>query len=312
MSDKSSRAWDLFCELQPPEPYVHELPAPDDEVAGALREIFGRLRNNPNEVQGGSVTLTTTHSELPSVHLAFDCFARAHGIEARLEVRCENDRPELRAPKDHVDFTLFAWDDRAPRPNVAPPDPRAQQAIAEIARGRYNLELWAPAAEKLAQQLGVQWVPQLVSTMAYPPELPTPETDPIGWIQRVQIAAALAIAYVETEWNDSTRKRTLYSLALGPNDTSVDAAVIAMGWIARTNAEARRDIEPFFAWLEQATVTGAPPSYERALLHAWHGLGSLDPDTAQRLDEKLQSIRSRVSERPPGPNPSGNGAHASL
>jgi tetratricopeptide (TPR) repeat protein len=313
LSESSPRAWELFSEIQTPEPYVHVLPPPIDEAAEALREIFAQIKDNPSEAQGNTITLTSTQPEVPSVHLAFDLFTRAHDIQAKLEVRSDNAvSPDPRLPKDHVDFTLFAWDGGTPHANVPPPDDRARDAIAEIARERYNLELWAPAAEKLAQEIGAAWAPQVVSVMAHPPPLSGKDSDPFGWIQRVQIAAALTIAYIDSEWEGSIRKRTLYSLALGPNDWSVDAALIAMGWLARSNPEARRDIEPFFAWLEQSIPPGGHVSYELPLIHAWLALGSLDPETAQRLDEKLQAIHSRPNVRTPDAQPGGNGAHASV
>jgi hypothetical protein len=64
----------------------------------------------------------------------------------------------------------------------------------------------------------------------------------------VQIAAALTIAWLEEEepWKDSLRRRVLLDLAIGPQDWTVSAAIIALMGIAQTDADRQEEVFRFY------------------------------------------------------------------
>jgi hypothetical protein len=106
-------------------------------------------------------------------------------------------------------------------------------AIAAIAIKPYALSVWDKDAKALAAQMGPAWLNQLLFTMVQPPNLPQLDHDPFFWVQKCQIAIALVVANLDPGWEGSARKRALESLARGPVDWTIDAAVIAMGWLAK-------------------------------------------------------------------------------
>ncbi|HEY1015645.1 MAG TPA: hypothetical protein VGE07_23245, partial [Herpetosiphonaceae bacterium] len=93
----------------------------------------------------------------------------------------------------------------------------------------------------------------LLAVMTHPPQRPADM--PIWvWIQRVQWAAAFILAWIDEGWDGSLRKRALVSLAYGPLDWSIGAAVAALGQIARNEPL----LAPAIAEIYQQLLTHAP------------------------------------------------------
>jgi tetratricopeptide (TPR) repeat protein len=300
LGQKNGRAWDLFCQISPPEPYVHEHPGPGDATAHALRGVMRQIEKNPASASGGNVSLSVTHPESPSVLTAFRLWSEARRVTLSLAVEVERvQAPDPRAPKGQVEIVLWAFDGPRARPNVPAPDPRCAQAVAAIAREPYNLELWEAPARSLAEQMGPGWAQQLALTMVHPPPLPSPDFDPFDWVFRTQIAAALVIAHLDQGWEGSIRKRALTSIALGPTDWATDAAIIALGWLGRGDEAIRRDVDQLFGWLEQQIPKDGFTCWEYPLVCSWLAMGGHDEAAKKRLLDWRAAVGTKVHERAP-------------
>ncbi|MCC7539658.1 MAG: tetratricopeptide repeat protein [Deltaproteobacteria bacterium] len=301
----SGRAWDLFCRIRKAEPYLHFLPPPGDATAHAVRDVMAHVRKDPTAARGGKVGLEVTHPESPSVVVAFRRFTEQLGVDVAVDLKFQRvQSPDPRAPKTDVTFALWRWNGMMPEPTCPPPDPRLGEAIANIAMIPYHLDFWAPRARELASQLGPAWRDQLLCAMAQPPALPQGWPDAFDWVRRCQVAAALVVAYLDGEWATGVRRKTLVDLACGPVDWTVDAAIVALAWIARHEPETRPDIESVFSWLEQKIPQEGFTCYAHPLVLCWLGLGGLDPVVEKRLlARKADLEKPRDAAPPPPPAP---------
>jgi tetratricopeptide (TPR) repeat protein len=89
---------------------------------------------------------------------------------------------------------------------------------------------------------------------------------------------------MDEPWPDSQRKKVLRSLALGPMDWTVDAALIALAAVARDEEDAEPEIVQLFRELRKGSSSDA--SYYGALL--WCGL---------RLPDLLEEERADIKQR---------------
>jgi hypothetical protein len=290
LGEHSERAWDLFCQIAPPEPYSEVVPEAADATANALRDVVRQMREDPDAAAGSRVALAVTHPEAPSVSTAFSLFRAALGVEIYFELTVERvQSPDPRMPKGAVDFVLWRYDENVPSPNLPPPDPRVTSAVAAIASARFGLEEWEERTRRLAAEMGPAWAEQLSAVMVHPPPLPSLDVDPVLWVQKTQLASALTIARLEPSFGGAS-KRALYSIALGPSDWSTDAALVALGSVARQDPDARKEIQGLFAWLEERVPEEGYTSWELALNAAWLGSGNLDDATRERLTAKRREL----------------------
>jgi tetratricopeptide (TPR) repeat protein len=286
MSATSPRARSLLFLLLGDRPYATWLPSPGDAVAHVARDLVAQLTQRPPPATGMGIDVHLPYMEAPSALAAFHLWTRARGwsnvgIAAKVEGVQD---PDPRYPKGPVDFALWTFDDKIPRPAVPAPDPRVQSAIAEIARTPFCLTFWEPRARALAAQMGPGWEQQLLCAMVHPPPLPSLDADPLAWVQKCQIAIALVIAYLDPAgW--SAAKRPLMSVALGPTDWITDAALVAIGWLAANDPAIRGEVEAFFARMESAIPRQGFTCWEYPLVNVWRNLGGHDPATQQRLDD---------------------------
>lgn len=280
------RARELWFRVVGDEPYFTWLPDAGDSTAFAARDIMQGLLRQPPPAGGLTINVPLTELEAPSALLAFHLFCNAQKYaNTRIQPIVERvQTPDPRQPRGQVDFLLWAYDDKTPRPNPPPPDPRVQSAIAGIAVKPFCLPMWDQAVAALGAQMGPSWAQQIVCAMVHPPALPEAHRDPINWVARCQVAAALVIAHLEPAWENSQRRRTLFSLALGQTDWTVDAAVVALGWIARKDPNVRRDVESLFAQMERQLPRQGYTCWEYPLVCVWRNLGGHDAETGKRLD----------------------------
>jgi tetratricopeptide (TPR) repeat protein len=297
MAEKLERATELYARIEPPRPYVNRLPSPGDAMVGALRNVLQFLEENPDKAAGGSVGITVTHPESPSALLGFQLWKTARNYQIGVDVKVEKvQQPDPRLPKSQVEYALWTWDGPNARPSVPAADPRAGEAVAQIAREPFDLTAWDGPARELAQRMGAPWMQQILCVMVHPPPLPDPATDPFSWVQRVQMAAALVIGHMgaaEEAWPNSQRRRALFTLACGPCDWTNDAAIVALAWLARGDQALRADVEGLFRFLESRVPNDGYVSFEHALCHAWLGLGGLEPAEKQRLEAWAQRIHEK-------------------
>lgn len=293
-AEHSGRAWQLLCDMEPQREYVHFLPGPGDASANALRNIVRDLTQHPERAQGGKLDMKITHPESPSVLLAFETWAKARNVQIGVGLQYEKaQQPDGRMPRGQVAFSLWRFDAQRGYPNVPAPDPRATEAVANIAKDTFVLERWDAAAKPLGAQMGPAWIEQLLSGMVYPPPLP-PNMDPFAWVQRMQVAAALVIARTDNSWSDQAgRKFALFNLARGPVDWTTDAAVIVLAWLTRDEPALRPDVEALFAELRASIPKEGYTSFERPLVMAWIAMGGHDKAKLDGFDAWLNDMDAR-------------------
>ncbi|MBN1947057.1 MAG: tetratricopeptide repeat protein [Bradymonadales bacterium] len=293
-AERSRRGWKLLCEVQPPHPYIHFLPGPVDQSADSLSAFMDRLAGQPSTPPSGRLTLTMACPESPSVITAFRLWCASRGIDVKVEIRVNRvPAPDPRVAKSPVELSLWRYEGATPISTIDPPDAQVVAAIAELAAEPYNLPLWEPQARQLASQLGTTRLLSLLGCMVHPPPLPE-GMNPFAWVQRVQQAAALVIAYLDSGWSDSLRKRALTALAIGPVDWCVDASLVALAWIAHQEQVARPDVEYLFGWLSsQLPGEGCASCYEYPLICSWLFLGT----QYEAARTRLVSWRKRLEEK---------------
>ncbi|GAB4113520.1 MAG: hypothetical protein OHK0013_48870 [Sandaracinaceae bacterium] len=164
---KSRRAQELYFRVVGDHPYFTWLPHPGDSTYFAARQVVADLTRRPPPPTGLGIDVHLQHMEAPSALRAFKLWTDArgwNGVGMRAKVEGVQ-QPDTRFAKGQVDFTLWAFDDKVPRPNCPAPDPRVAQAIAAIASKPYSLAVWEKDAQALAAQMGPAWLNQLLFTM---------------------------------------------------------------------------------------------------------------------------------------------------
>lgn len=286
LSGTNSRARALLFEIVGDRPFFTWLPAAGDSTAFAVRDITQQLSRKPPPATGMGIDIPLTYLEAPSAFTAFQLWTKARGwMSVGIAPKVESvQQPDPRFPRGAVDFVLWAFDDKRARPGVQPPDPRVHAAIASIATTPYSLPFWETAAQQLGAQMGTGWLHQLLCAMVHPPALPSAGMEPLGWVQKCQVATALVIAHLEPGWEGTQKKKALMSLALGPSDWIVDAAIVAMGWLATKDGAIRKDVEAFFAQLERQIPQQGFTCWEYPLVNVWKNLGEHPPETQKKLE----------------------------
>jgi len=260
-------------------PWLGYLPDPDDLPADA----------RPANADGDRLNLA--HLPAPSNYLAHDWLHR-------VTVRVEHDQtPDPRLPRGRVEHLLWRYDGDTPRVAMPPPAPDVGGALAGIATQQFRLEAWWGAARKLARQLGLTAVRDLLGAMVHPPNAGRMER-PAAWIYRVQLAAALTLAHLDGGWEDSVRRRALLSLVNGPMDWTVDAALVALAALARDEDDAADEIRGVFRDLLAATPADTPHCYYPALLWSMLRLPDLPDDERSEVRDRLREWHeARRAER---------------
>lgn len=258
--------------VRPHEPYVDYHPGPGDATAHFAEEAMRRAAGSPDAADGDRVTTTVSHIESPSVQIAWRLRMAEIGISLPFAPFYENvQQPDPRRPKTEVEFVLWSYDGTQARPNLGPPDDRAAAAIAAIATTRYHLPTWAEKAYGTAQQFGSAWTHHLLATMINPP--PAPEhIHPLDWVPRIQQAAALVLAWLPEGFG------VLRSLALGPVDWVVDAAIVALGEVAMRTPNLRGPVLDLFAYLRGQVAKEGFTCFAYPLACTWL---RLDPNDAE-------------------------------
>jgi tetratricopeptide (TPR) repeat protein len=276
--DENERAQDLHFRLAP---YFAWLPEPRDAFTNQLRhlvEIY-EAEGTPPEVTSMSVTSL----EAPSNYLAYNQLMAGWGKKPGLQVSVEHIQdPDPREPHCAVDYRLWEYDGTTPRVVAPPPAEEAVEAVAGIAAQRYSLGTWIGLARKAAEQLGPERIQDLLAVMVDPP-WPPEGWPPWAWIFRVQVAAALVIARLDKGWKDSVRRKALFSLANGPMDWTVDAAILALTVLALEDKEIAKDVVRLFRDLLDELPQDGPVCYHRALVNGALRL----PQIAGREREEL-------------------------
>lgn len=291
---RERRWWDrnvtrLANEVDPPQPHFTTLPGPGDATANAARKLLGEIERIVRCCgRGGhlSLGLRSIFPESPSVGVAFDTALRGMGASGSIAVEHERlPTPDPRAPKAQTPFQVWAYDGGTPRRVYEHVDGNVQAAVANVAAQLFRREIWDPAAQALAAQIGQQLGPNavhaLLAAVLQPPP-PPDDFDGIMWTYRYQIAVAVTLSHLGPYPQEPARG-ALVSLLYGPSDWVTGAAIVALAWRATTDRAARAEVEAIFQWLRgQIPAEGFTP-WEIVLADCWLGLGDHPEPLARDL-----------------------------
>ncbi|MGE0435108.1 MAG: tetratricopeptide repeat protein [Planctomycetota bacterium] len=302
--DNDRARW-LHDNLFEPVPWVDYLPYPAEATLNIVRHFWQEWREagSPHDAKELSrmTAMTVTNLESPGALLAYEVFHRMLGSDAPpFEVSASRiPTPDPRVPKGEVAFVLWRYDGGSggdgdgTRPTKAldPPGEDIAEVVAELADRRFHLEAWARQAAGLAPRVPPERAMELVACMVHPPDMPD-EAPPWLWVQHVQTAAALLIAHLDTGWIDSQRRRLLTSIARGPADWSVLAALVAIAWITRHDLEAAEEFPQLLKELWAARPTDAPCVTDYAVACHLSAVPGLDAELATELREFRELMES--------------------
>ncbi|MFN7976012.1 MAG: tetratricopeptide repeat protein [Acidobacteriota bacterium] len=248
-------------------PYLGHLPDPADATVNMMKRI--EAEQLPRDAQ---ISLALSSIEAPSSRLALGRLMDNVTVEAEVQ------QPDPRLATGPTELLLWRYDGVHPSPALAPPSLEQLEPVVSLASTEFQIDVWKSRARSIAatilppasstMQPSAGWLRRLfakpgasspaggsllparifdlAALMVHPP--PAPHEIPIWrWIFRIQIAVALVMAYVDDGWEGSLRRRALLSLLRGPMDWSVEAAIVALGELARENQtiapEALRELQ---------------------------------------------------------------------
>ncbi len=242
------------------EPYITFLPEPRDATIGVLREVVKQRADIP------TFTVGLSSLEAPSAQLAIQLYQRERYGQANAIIEVADvQQPDPRIPHQPVDFVVWAYDGTRPYPTFEPPQDTVCQPISRLAQLPYNRQKWVDQARQVAEALGAHHARDLVAIMVHPPQRPSSFTT-WNWLHHVQVAAGYVIGSLDQGWDSSIRKQYLFSLARGPMDWTVEAALLPLSYIAETETATTHDIAALYLELLQGLPRPGGVPYEHALL----------------------------------------------
>ncbi len=200
-----------------------DLPAPRSAIVNSIAQLLATGPAEPPE--GGEIELSSSAPEPPAALLAARAELRRAGWHLKMTLDVEGvPEPDPRVPLGDAAFVLWHFDGHEPRPALDPPRPAVATAIAELARGDFDADVWLARAIALP----VATARELAAVMVHPP-VPPEGILWSDWWYRVDVAAAFALV--------SRDRDTLWELLAGPNDWSGAAAALALQTIALADGE---------------------------------------------------------------------------
>jgi tetratricopeptide (TPR) repeat protein len=283
----NGRAQQLYNQL-----YFNALPEPADATANCLRQIREMLLKEPGKGEGSTMSLTVSGLEAPSNTLAFRLEMEALQQNLRLDVKVEKvAQPDPRVSITEIKYLLWKYDGTDPSPGLPPPGPDVVRRITELARMPYDEDACWAAASHVAEALGPARVAEILAVMVHPPAVPEGATA-LAWLPRVQHAAMYAAAQVDAGWDGSVRREALFSVLLGPQDWSTEAAIRALTRIARENETYAPAMGEAFQQLADHRPRGGYCWWEHTLYQCWLELPHLFPGEREELQKKLKEIQA--------------------
>jgi hypothetical protein len=261
------------------------LPEPREATINILRSTI-QFYGKSKAIELG---ICTSNLDVPSCRLAIDLyqiekFGRRNSTVSIFEIP----KPDPRSPRQAVEYLLWRYEGNDFHPAVSPPSSHVAKAIASVANLPYHIYDWSIEARKIAANLSADSLKDILGVMVHP-SLPPLNIQIWNWIHRLQVAAALTIAYLDEGWHNSLRKRVLVSLVNGPMDWATEAAIIALTQIARECEEAADDIlELFMILLDSIPEPGYCP-YLYGLICCCLRFDNLNAGFRDYLEEYKQS-----------------------
>jgi tetratricopeptide (TPR) repeat protein len=251
--------------------FVGYLPDPADATIDLARKLIQAIEGNQIDRRAGSVKVTLSCLESPSSRLAVELAMIDLGADVKVEYTIQQiQTPDPRQPRVAVDYQIWkhkgiesvaAW--KAPSPEVA-------WEVSEIASTDYDLFRWSALAKNAARKLGGARLDDLLGVMVHPPRrVSQPAQTSMtawGWLQRIQIAAAMMISQLDGTWANSARRKALFSLANGPMDWTVTAAIVALTALALNDPKIEEEVIELFRALMHALPNPGYVPYTYALV----------------------------------------------
>ena len=236
------------------------LPEPGEALINFFRNI--EKQGKPAK----SVKLELSSIEAPSARLAVRLYQIEKTGTADVEFKIESiQQPDPRIPHQAIAFTVWEYSGMEPRTAFPHPPEMVSRRVGEIAASAYSRDGWADQGRRAARELGPNSADDLLAVMVHPPVRRDPFVAWV-WLQRVQIASAFVLSNIDSGWEDSIRKRCLFSLARGPMDWTVGAALLPLSYIAEEEPEHAESIGELYYELLMAFPTAGFIPYEFALL----------------------------------------------
>lgn len=271
----------LFALLQAP--YLGTLPSPGESIVDLLRNLKAKMATGEVNLKVGSnFTIRTSSLEAPSARLAASRMMEAHGAHCTIQIE-ETFLPDPRQPLRPVEYQIWRYEGMDPMPAVPPPDPSIAAQIAVLAQTPYALERWYAQARPLGQRLGLDALASLLGVMIHPPATPQGWNE-WDWLSAVQIASALTIASLETDWEGSRRKAALISLIYGPLDWSGSAALIGLAVLARQDMRIAIEFDRLCCDLWKIGSGSAVWPLEQAMVFGLILLDAYSPEAQKHID----------------------------
>ncbi len=278
---------DLAHDVEPPVPFANFLPTPRCSTVQVVRQIVDEARVLPTLLRRSVYRFTVSHPEYPTALTAVRALA---GAPVDFHVDYEDvPTPDPREAAGAVPFALWRYEGARVLPGFAPPAALVARELSAIAIAPFHRERYGERAQAVATRLRhADWASHLLGAMVNPPAVPA-HYDPILWTQKVQMAAAMVLAFLAP--------RHLETVALGPVDAVCDAAIIALGYRAELRPSAAEDVSALFKKLESRIPRGYLTCYEPALAAAWRKLPQRDEAYVERYAKLVEADRGhgRVS-----------------
>jgi tetratricopeptide (TPR) repeat protein len=256
------------------------LPDPQEASLGLIRVMVEKWQaGKPIEIQG----MALSSLEAPSIYLAYDLQMARENKRGHLTIDVESvPQPDVRYPRTEVKYLLWQYKGTRPAPALTEPPQRMADAVAVIASRPYHLKTWLADAAGVAQQFGPGKVRDILSVMVHPPPVPRKFT-PWEWVQRVQIAAALLVAKVETKWEGSKRRQALFDLCNGPLDWTTVAGILTLATLVEDEPNLADDVASLFNQLLTSAPQGGYICHLHPLVVAYQRLPNLSPQERDNL-----------------------------
>lgn len=276
------------------QPYLETwLPEPSDAETTGLRQMTEGIEKGELSLLDNRYISTVTCLEAPSNRLAIKMEMARLGLDVTLELSVVRTQyPDPRVPRVPVEHLL--WKYNGDRPFVAVPEPMAStaDAVTHLASQPYDRKSWWELAGRVARDTRPSRFKDVLWVMVHPRKPPTPIRAWV-WIRYVQVAAAFVIAQLDTGWKDSFRRQALFSLANGPMDWTVDAAIIALTVLAMNDPKLEPDVIALFRELRAGLSSEARTCYEELLHYSMLYLpGMPEPERNEARRRLLQLWRA--------------------
>ncbi|MFO0940001.1 MAG: hypothetical protein U0930_04475 [Pirellulales bacterium] len=277
-----------------PVPYLSFLPEAEEASINILRQLAENLADG-QELNGGSIKVTVSFIEPPSIDLATDLFLKSLGLQLTINRTVSKvPKPDPRKSKAKFPLWKYGMFSKQAKPAVVAPDNRLISACAELASQPYDFDGNWLAAELISKQFAIDAIKPMLAVMVHPP-LVRNGTPAWVWVQRVQLAAAQCVACIEMQRSVRIENSILIDVLQGPIDWVIDAAMIALMQRARKeNLDSEWLGHQFFNLMNRLPTSGYWSSLKVAL-HCVLLLPNLDPNAEAEVQQILESIYSSES-----------------